>query len=191
MNDERTLLLAMHRGSDRAGRALWSRHAAGLARLARAIARDEVLADDLVQQAFCAVLALDRSTVRSIRDPRAYLAMAVRNAAHLHARSDARRRARERSASETTIKPSATDHASREGLWNTIGRLPIEMREAIVLRHQLGLSFDQMAAVLDEPRATVASRYRRAIDRLRTMLAEKDDKRLAQHPLAIAEGDSA
>lgn len=165
----------MHRGSDRAGRALWSRHAAGLIRLARSITGDAGLADDLVQQAFCGVLSLDRAAVRRIEDPAAYLATSVRNAARMHARTEARRRAREVARLNGAVHEHDRDHQPH--LVHAIDRLPVEMREVLVLRHQLQLSFDRLAEVLGEPRDTIASRHRRALLKLRELLASTGEDR--------------
>jgi RNA polymerase sigma-70 factor (ECF subfamily) len=44
--------------------------------------------------------------------------------------------------------------------------LPDEQREAVVMRIYGNLTFDEMAKALGEPLQTVASRYRRAIEKL-------------------------
>ena len=186
MTSERTLLLAMHRGSDRAGRALWSRHAGGLTRLARSITGDDGLADDLVQQAFCSVLSLDRPAVRAIKDPAAYLAASVRNAARLHARTEARRRVRESASRNGAAGNDDAGAPERPAsLMSAIDALPIEMREVLVLRHQLQLTFDRLAEVLGEPRETVASRHRRALLKLRDLLAVEYDR---STPIPLGKG---
>ena len=41
-------------------------------------------------------------------------------------------------------------------------------REVLILKHAAGLSFDQIALALEQNRNTVASRYRRAADFLRS-----------------------
>lgn len=50
--------------------------------------------------------------------------------------------------------------------------LPVEFREVILLRHQEGLSYKQIAAVTDLPPGTVMSRLARARVRLRESLAQ-------------------
>ena len=57
-------------------------------------------------------------------------------------------------------------------LRQAVEALPPGQREAVVLKTYAGLTFQQMASVLDEPLHTVASRYRRALDRIRGALRE-------------------
>jgi RNA polymerase sigma-70 factor (ECF subfamily) len=51
-----------------------------------------------------------------------------------------------------------------------IEELPEEQREAVVLRVYAQLTFAQIARVVDAPLQTVATRYRRALERLRERL---------------------
>jgi RNA polymerase sigma-70 factor (ECF subfamily) len=53
---------------------------------------------------------------------------------------------------------------------DSLTRLPDEQREAIVLRIYAGLTFEQIAAVVAAPLATVTTRYRRGLARLRPCL---------------------
>ena len=51
--------------------------------------------------------------------------------------------------------------------------LPAEKREVVVMKLYGQLTFAQMAAVLEEPLSTVATRYQRALDELRVLLEAK------------------
>ena len=130
---------------------------------------------------------------REIADPVAYVFAAVRSAAF-----DQRRRARSRgmtaagreslfardavhgangaSAAPATSAAAACPAAQAieaevaEGVAAAVDALPAESREVLVMRVYGGLSFAQIASVLGEPLPTVASRYRRALDRLRGRL---------------------
>ncbi|MDQ6766032.1 MAG: sigma-70 family RNA polymerase sigma factor, partial [Verrucomicrobiota bacterium] len=57
-----------------------------------------------------------------------------------------------------------------------MNNLPAEFREALVLRHQEGLSYDQIAQVAGIPPGTVMSRLARARTRLRSFLLEAETK---------------
>ncbi len=57
-------------------------------------------------------------------------------------------------------------------LERAMAALPVEFREVILLRHQEGLSYKQIAAVTDLPPGTVMSRLARARARLRENLAQ-------------------
>jgi RNA polymerase sigma factor (sigma-70 family) len=52
----------------------------------------------------------------------------------------------------------------------SLDRLPAEQRDAVVLRVYAGLTFEQIAAVVQAPLSTVAARYQRALARLRPCL---------------------
>jgi RNA polymerase sigma-70 factor (ECF subfamily) len=54
---------------------------------------------------------------------------------------------------------------------DAIAQLPDEQREAVVMHLYTGLSFAQSAEVLGVPLQTMASRYRRALAKLRDQLA--------------------
>ena len=64
---------------------------------------------------------------------------------------------------------SANEDAER--LQRAMAALPVEFREVILLRHQEGLSYKQIAAIADLPPGTVMSRLARARARLREDLA--------------------
>ena len=53
---------------------------------------------------------------------------------------------------------------------DAIEALPDEQREAIVLRVYGGLTFAQIAQVIGDPLPTVATRFRRGLERLRHKL---------------------
>ena len=53
-----------------------------------------------------------------------------------------------------------------------LARLPIDQREAVVLRHRLGLSHEEMCGALGVPLGTVKSRLARALTALREAMKE-------------------
>ena len=62
------------------------------------------------------------------------------------------------------------DSIVRREVWEAIGRLPLDMREIIVMKHLQGFSYDEIAGLLDIPRGSVASRLYRARTELKRML---------------------
>lgn len=70
---------------------------------------------------------------------------------------------------EIAKDPLATE---RERVADAVQRLPSEFREIVVLRECEGLSYQEIAAILDCPIGTVMSRLTKARSRLRTMLVE-------------------
>ena len=60
-----------------------------------------------------------------------------------------------------------------ESLERAMQRLPVEQREAVVLRHRLGLPHAEMSELLGVPEGTVKSRLARALTALRRDLKER------------------
>jgi RNA polymerase sigma-70 factor (ECF subfamily) len=60
----------------------------------------------------------------------------------------------------------------REQVREAIRKLPADFREIIMLREYEGLSYQEIASVLDCPAGTVMSRLGRARSRLRTLLSD-------------------
>jgi RNA polymerase sigma-70 factor (ECF subfamily) len=75
---------------------------------------------------------------------------------------------------EANGKPSAEDTCQRRELGAAVdaalARLELPLREVLVLRHYQGLSFEDMARMLDTPPSTLKSRFAAALRRLRTDL---------------------
>jgi RNA polymerase sigma-70 factor (ECF subfamily) len=64
--------------------------------------------------------------------------------------------------------------AMAERLDRAIAKLPAEQREAVLLRHRLELSYEEMCGTLRVPLGTVKSRLSRALAALRAELEEWD-----------------
>ena len=169
--DDRTLLRKTHAGHEPAARELWQRHAGWMLAYARTIVGNQgsLAAEDVVQSVFCRLLALDRRTLRSVREVRPWLAQLVRHEA-LNQRRSARRAAQRDARtppSPHTAEPAAQ---SPHDLARVLAQLPRRLREVAHLRHIAGLTTDQTAEVLDIPRGTVASRCHEAMRTMRDML---------------------
>jgi RNA polymerase sigma-70 factor (ECF subfamily) len=59
-----------------------------------------------------------------------------------------------------------------EALSQAVAELPPPLREVLVLRHDEGMSFEQMARLLGVPATTLKSRFATALSRLRTRLQQ-------------------
>lgn len=64
------------------------------------------------------------------------------------------------------LEQEDTHHA----IWQALRTLPVEQREVVVLKIWEELTFAEIASVLEQPAATVASRYRYALIKLATLL---------------------
>jgi len=143
--------------------------------LARWLTRNDADAEDVVQEA--ALRAFKFFGGFRGGDSRAWLLTIVRNACYTWLRQN---RAQELAATfdeEThgvegdnpeTILLEGVD---RRMLKEALEELPLEFREAIVLRELEGLSYKEIAAVADVPLGTVMSRLARARKRLQLRLS--------------------
>lgn len=129
-------------------------------------------AEDIVQTAFVRFW----KHAAAARDPVAYLYRTVRNTAMNHHRSTARRRQHEDTAASQPSRrePMFADPAAHaeqaelsEQVAAALDTLPIEQREAVVMRLWGQLSFDAIGEATDTPPRTAQSRYRYGIDALR------------------------
>ena len=132
------------------------------------ILRRADLAEDAVHAAFARLIKLKSPPA----EPRLYVFRAVRNAAIDLARSRSRRREEPLVASWDAPEEESTvpDEGIRRSVEELLERLDDVSREVIELHLHAALTFQEIAQMLDEPLQTVASRYRRAIDKLRTQL---------------------
>ena len=124
-------------------------------------------AEDAIHNAFARLFAADHQPRRL----KPYVFRSVRNAAVDLVRASRRRETAGSEAIEIYAvnhhAPAEADPDDRERLVKAMAGLPAEEHEVIVLRLNAGLKFREIAAVLDLPKGTVASRYRRGIERLR------------------------
>ena len=65
---------------------------------------------------------------------------------------------------------AAIESERRQLVRHAVEALPIRQRQTVVLRLHAGLTFQQIADTFGEPLQTVASRYRRALKRLKETL---------------------
>ncbi|MBK7406304.1 MAG: sigma-70 family RNA polymerase sigma factor [Phycisphaerales bacterium] len=166
--DDRTLLRKTHGGHEPSARELWQRHAGWMLAYAGSLLPRGSGAEDVVQNAFCRLLELDRRTVRQVREVRPWLAQLVRRLALNQLRSA--RRAGERDRRALPPSPILTGPHAHPELGAALTALPRRLREVVHLRHVAGLTTDQTALALGIPRGTVASRHHAAMESLRALL---------------------
>jgi RNA polymerase sigma-70 factor (ECF subfamily) len=134
-------------------------------------------AEDAVHDAFCQLLRREEAEAEDVGDLKAYAFRAVRNAAIDQLRRG--RRATEPLA-DFVFDPSpppgasAEDAEFRNRAVELMQMLSPDERETIV-QHLYGqLTFQQIATIRDIPRGTVASWYRRGLEKLRRQLKVAD-----------------
>lgn len=129
-------------------------------------------AEDTVQEAY---LRAVRAGVPALDDDalRKWFLQVVANAARDMLRSDSRRRTREVRYMDTTPSNQSGSALSAERaaqLERAFAALEPRQREVLTLRYEMGLSFDEVAQVLDQPAASLRVVAQRAMQALREAL---------------------
>jgi RNA polymerase sigma-70 factor (ECF subfamily) len=163
---ERALVRAAQGGSAVAMEELFRLHWPRAHRAAWLVVHDAAAAEDVAQEAFlAAVRALERFDRRRPFGP--WLHRIVVNRAIDYARArDVRREVPADAVAEAAAPAGACHDAPSGELLGALALLAPEQRAVIVLRHLLGYTPGEIAAILGLPRGTVNSRLRRGLDAL-------------------------
>ena len=152
-----------------------------LRRYARALTRDVARADDLVQN--CLTRAVAKQHLWKYgTDLRAWLFTILH---HQHV-NDVRRSIREGShvmleeGPELTVQPNAIPTLQLRDLEAALGRLQPEQRQVILLVGLEGMSYQEVANVLNVPVGTVRSRLSRGRDQLRRLMGMEEEERASR-----------
>ena len=169
---EAALVRSAQGGSAEAAEELFRRHWPAAHRAAWLVVHDAAAAEDIAQEAFMSAFrSLDRFDRRRPLGP--WLHRIVVNRAIDWSRSRALRPETGADALPEPVAPEATGELG-EGIVAALADLGPEHRAVVVLRHVLGYTPGEIAAMLDLPRGTVNSRLRRALDAL--CLALEDER---------------
>jgi RNA polymerase sigma-70 factor (ECF subfamily) len=172
----------LRRGDPGAFEAVLARHQNRLYRYLLRLLRDEAAADDLFQQTWLKVMTrLHRyDTNRSFE---AWLLAIARNLVidHLRRHSKELLEARLPSGDSAAARVPASQPGAleslltrerRELLLDKLSELPVIYREALSLRFEEEMTFEEMAEVLGTPLSTVKSRVQRGLQALRGKLRQ-------------------
>ncbi|HSM36393.1 MAG TPA: RNA polymerase sigma factor [Longimicrobiales bacterium] len=151
------------------------RHQGGLFHHAAGMTRDADAAQDLVQDAF--IVAYRR--LGECRDPERFglwVFRILRNRALDHVKNIRRRSVPIETANLAAPKdnPGASAHRAelREKLGAALNELTAEMRDAFLMKHMEGRSYEEMAELADASVSAMKMRVHRARDALREALLE-------------------
>jgi RNA polymerase sigma-70 factor (ECF subfamily) len=153
---------------------LYDEHAQPLFAFLLNLTRNEADTRDLLQELFVR-LAREPELLAGVREERAFLIRLAHNAAiDLMRRRGTRERTKENFAAEMIplFAPARDPDEAvfRNELSAALGELPAEQRAVVHLKLWTGLTFEEIAAALDIPPNTAASRYRYGLDKLRGQL---------------------
>ncbi|MBE7492067.1 MAG: sigma-70 family RNA polymerase sigma factor [Planctomycetes bacterium] len=159
---------ALRRGDTEAYRQLVRIMGEPLLRYAHSITGRADLAEDVVQDAFLRIYRL-RGKLRLESEFRGLCFRITRNLARNALRDHNLRRRREQEAAMTPTRDPRGLELARQA-WEQIKLLPEALREVLVLRFACGLSREEVAAALDIPEGTVATRQRKGLEEIRGKL---------------------
>lgn len=131
-------------------------------------------AADVVQAAFLRAVR-SRKRFRSVENPVAYMFQIARNEAVRASRNRRMQQQQTRVADEmfNTGDKGAAAFDDADVAAEALARLAANDREIVELKLYAGLTFREIADVTALPQGTVATRYRRAIESLRTWLEKQ------------------
>jgi RNA polymerase sigma-70 factor (ECF subfamily) len=160
-------------GDDRAFTALVDRHAPACLRFATRMLGERADAEDAAQETFLRAF----KALRTYDDGTpfrtwlfAILVNRCRTALLRRARRERRMVYDEESVRVATVGDSAAALESREEIGWALSTLPLEQREAFLLKHVEQLSYEEMSVVTGAGESALRMRVKRACDRLQVLL---------------------
>jgi RNA polymerase sigma-70 factor (ECF subfamily) len=174
------LMAAFCRGDEAAFELLYGRHAQAVLAFLRRMVRQPDLAEDVLQMTFLSVVRA-RGRYRPGTNVRGWIYTIAANAAR-----DALRRARvrrEEPSADAAVAAPLVDHgaevtfgdpAVRARLEEAIDALPPDQKEAVILHKVEGLSFQEIADILQISAGAAKVRAHRGYEKLRVMLKKED-----------------
>ncbi len=174
MIEDELLKLRFKLGSEDALRRIYEKYLNYLLSVAMAFLNDAAASEDIVHDVFVA-LAQSAGTFRLRGSLKGYLATCAANRARDRRRAG--RRHADRLAAHT--RPEAQSAPAEDQLlcdertkqvYKALAQLPDEQRETIVLHIKADMKFKQIAEMQNVSYVAVQARYRRGMDKLRSIL---------------------
>jgi len=132
-------------------------------------------AEDVMQELLMRLMRPAKRDPAALQN-RAYVFRAARNEAY---RAMGRLRRVPASSSDRVLDmrdPRGGSEEERVIMQEALLRLPGEQREVAHLKVYMNMTYEEIGRLMDTPPDTAASRYRYALEKLRALLAEKEDK---------------
>lgn len=165
------------RGDEDAARRLYAQAARPMEMLAGGITGDQSLAQDAAQSALLRFMRTPVDAVDRVDAALPWLLAITRNAAINLVRTESRRTKRERAYVPAAPEANAADERLRQA----IGALRTEHREVIILRHCIGLTWEQIGAALGITDRGASTRHKAAVDALHARMSTNTPNIAEQH----------
>ena len=159
---------------------LFDEQAAQLILYGRALGLSHGEAEDVLQETFLALIQLESLPAKA----RHYCVRAYRNRALNYRRTLWRRLTREWESLRWFEKTSEETPAERAAM-RCLAELPVDQREAIVLKVWHGCTFDEIGGLLEISPNTAAGRYRYGLQKIKVRLEGVDYERDERDPIAL------
>jgi len=177
MSEDRRLLKRLRCGDPDALRRIYEKYMDDLLAVAASLLSDVHAAEDCLHDVF-ASFAGAVSSLKIRRNLKGYLISCVANRARDQLRKKPRQPAsqlgqlKESECPATLANPASQLIDCEESIrvFEALAELPYQQREVFVLHVQGGMKFREIAGLLNVSIGTVQSRYRYAIEKLRTLL---------------------
>jgi len=174
MIEDELLKLRFKLGSEDALRRIYEKYLNYLLGVAMAFRNDAYASEDIVHDVFV-TLAQSAGTFRLHGSLKGYLATCVANRARDRWRAGKRQadRLAAHAGREPQSEPAEDTLICNERakqIYEALAQLPDEQREAIVLRIKADMRFKQIAEMQNASYVAVQARYRRGMDKLRSLL---------------------
>jgi RNA polymerase sigma-70 factor (ECF subfamily) len=173
------LLDKIRRGERDASALIYDRYHRRLRAYCWRLLRDRNAAEDVVQDVFVLVMS-HRSTLEKVESLRPWLYRVARNRC-LHILNAQRNSRRTNDFEcvweETTPLDLAVQNDHQELVREAVGRLKAIYREVIVLREFEGMTYAEIAQVLEEPMSTVKFRLYKAREALVQLLRPREEEK--------------
>ena len=154
---------------------LWDRYACDLLALLQSMLCSRHDAEDVLQTLFVRIVQKRRALAKA-RCLDAYLCRMARNEAATYARSRRRGSKREAKADRWLLPRESGERQCdlAERVQVALSRLPRRQREVVILKTYRDKTFAQIGRLLGVSLNTAASRYRYAMERLRSLLKDTE-----------------
>jgi RNA polymerase sigma factor (sigma-70 family) len=174
MVEDKILIWKFKHGSRDALQRIYEKYIVYLVTLATALLNDVSTAEDIVHDVFVS-FAQSTERLRLEGSLKAYLAICVVNRVRDRIRTSQRRPAPLDEANSICSKASGPELSAvcseeLQQLSRAMAQLPYEQKEVIILHLHSGMMFKQIAKSQQVSINTVQSRYRYALDKLRSLL---------------------